>query len=433
MIQPVGYLIVGLFGIGMGVAFLVADPEAPTSRSLALFWILIGSVFLLNIPAAQVLPRVEMIRFFSSAEALILATGLEWALRVMRTQVADDDERRATRLWIRAGQGLAAIYGIVGFAFPLLQAEVWKVAWHAEQLRRPAFYIFAVPFFSSLVIPLAHLFRVQAAKIDPAEGLRILALFAASPFFIAGITISWEWKPIAFAIGEVIFLVGAIRYHVVQGQRGQFLARFLSPQVTALVRDRGLSSAIAKDRREISVVACDLRGFTAFSESASAEEVIAVLERFYASVGEVATEFGGTIKDFAGDGILVLVGAPIAYPDHVARAVAMAVRLSDRISGLLRQWPPLGVGVGVASGAVTVGAIGGVARLEYAAVGRAVNLATRLCARAEAGQVLVDERVAASAPESGRFERLEAVELKGFSAPVPVFSLHAEAFEGGTG
>src|SRR5207249_4219658 len=211
----------------------------------------------------------------------------------------------------------------------LLQAEVWTVAWHAEQLRRPVFYIFAVPFFSSLVIPLVHLFRIQAAKIDPAEGLRILALLAASPFFIAGVTISWEWKPIAFAIGEVIILVGAIRYHVVQGQRGQFLARFLSPQVSELVRDRGLSSAIAKDRREISVVACDLRGFTAFSESASPEEVIAVLERFYASAGEVATEFGGTIKDFAGDGILVLVGAPIAYPDHVASAAAMAVRLAD--------------------------------------------------------------------------------------------------------
>ena len=123
-----------------------------------------------------------------------------------------------------------------------------------------------------------------------------------------------------------------------------------------------------------------------------------------------------------------------AFDERIGeRAVAMAVRLSDRISALPRQWPPLGVGVGVASGAVTVGAIGGEARLEYAAVGRAVNLATRLCARADAGQVLVDERVAASAPESGRFERLEAVELKGFSAPVPVFSLHAEAFEAGTG
>ncbi|HSD09946.1 MAG TPA: adenylate/guanylate cyclase domain-containing protein, partial [Candidatus Binatia bacterium] len=164
-------------------------------------------------------------------------------------------------------------------------------------------------------------------------------------------------------------------------------------------------------------------------ESASAEEVIAVLERFYASVGEVATEFGGTIKDFAGDGILVLVGAPIAYPDHVARAVTMGVRLSDRISALLRRWPPLGVGVGVATGAVTVGAIGGDARLEYAAVGRAVNLASRLCARAEAGQVLVDERVAEACPGSARFERLEAVELKGFSAPVPVFALRTAVLE----
>jgi class 3 adenylate cyclase len=101
--------------------------------------------------------------------------------------------------------------------------------------------------------------------------------------------------------------------------------------------------------------------------------------------------------------------------------------MSDRVRALLRQWPRLGVGVGVASGAVTVGAIGGESRLEYAAVGRPVNLAARLCARAEAGEVLVDERVAASAPESIQFEHLEAVELKGFAAPVPVYALRAGA------
>jgi adenylate cyclase len=434
MSEPVGYLIVGLFGIGMGLAFLVADPEAPTSRSLAFFWVLIGGVFLLNIPGAQVLPRLAMIRFFSSAEALIVATGLEWGLRVMRAQAIDDGERRAARFWVRVGQGSAGIYAIVGFLLPVMQSQVWKVAWHAEQLRRPAFYLFAVPFFSSLAIPLVALSRpIWRSRIDPAEGLRILALLIASPFFIAGLTIPQERKPIVFAIGEVIFLVGAIRYHVVQGRRGQFLARFLSPQVTELVRDRGLASAIAKDRREISVVACDLRGFTAFTESASAEEVIAVLERLYETVGEVATEFGGTIKDFAGDGILVLVGAPIVYPDHVARAVGLAARLSSRIRALLGRWPRLGVGVGVASGTVTVGAIGGDARLEYAAVGRPVNLAARLCARAEAGEVLADERVVASAPESAQFERLEAVDLKGFAAPVPVFALRAGTVEGGTG
>src|SRR5262249_8073941 len=150
MIEPVGYLIVGLFGIGMGLAFLVADPEAPTSRSLAFFWVLIGVVFLLNIPSAQVLPRLAMLQFFSTAEALIVATGLEWAFRVMRAQDVDDDERCAARFWVRAGQMSAALYAIVGFSLPVLQSQVWKVAWHTEQLRRPAFYLFAVPFFSSL-------------------------------------------------------------------------------------------------------------------------------------------------------------------------------------------------------------------------------------------------------------------------------------------
>src|SRR5262249_61647615 len=115
------------------------------------------------------------------------------------------------------------------------------------------------------------------------------------------------------------------------------------------------------------------------------------------------------MRDFARDGFPVLVGPPIGYPDHVARAVALAVRLSSRARALLDRWPRLGVGVGVASGTVTVGAIGGEARLEDAAVGRAGNLAARLCARAEAGGGLSDERGAAAAAAAAHLQPRQAV------------------------
>jgi class 3 adenylate cyclase len=142
------------------------------------------------------------------------------------------------------------------------------------------------------------------------------------------------------------------------------------------------------------------------------------------------TEGGGTIKDFAGDGILTLVGAPIPYADHAQRAVAMALEMRARGRQVLSHWQKLGLdlglGIGIASGYVTVGAIGGERRLEYAAVGPAVNLAARLCALAESGQILADQRTAGLIGEDGaayRFEPLNPVALKGFTRPVTVFAV----------
>src|SRR4029077_15039418 len=144
-----------------------------------------------------------------------------------------------------------------------------------------------------------------------------------------------------------------------QGQRGQFLSRFLSPQVVRVVRERGLASTMQQSRTELSVVACDLRGFTAFTETAAPEEIMKLLAEYYGAVGEVVVRFGGSISNFAGDGILALVGAPIAHPDHPARAIGMALQIRDRVSAILARWKTLGldvgIGVGVASGFVTVG------------------------------------------------------------------------------
>jgi class 3 adenylate cyclase len=153
-----------------------------------------------------------------------------------------------------------------------------------------------------------------------------------------------------------------------------------------------------------------------------------LLQEYYDAVSEVVIECGGTIKDFAGDGILTLVGAPIAYADHAQRALLLAQRIQQRGQHVLSRWRTLGLdvglGVGVASGYVTVGALGGQRHLEYAAVGPPVNLAARLCALAEPGEILVDQRTVGLSGDGQpglRFEQLEPVVLKGFARPEVIF------------
>jgi len=182
-------------------------------------------------------------------------------------------------------------------------------------------------------------------------------------------------------------------------------------------------------RHELSVVACDLRGFTRFSASVTPETVVELLRDYYGSIGEAVAAFRGTIKDHAGDGTLALVGASRPTRDHAARAIAMAIEIARLGDELRASWREagfdIGVGVGVASGEVTVGTIVAGSRLESVAVGRAVNLAARLCARARAGQILVDEHTVEllQTEERRRLERIEAAELKGFPRPVPIFEV----------
>src|SRR5438067_3215853 len=137
-----------------------------------------------------------------------------------------------------------------------------------------------------------------------------------------------------------------------------------------------------------------------------------LLEEYYSAAGEAVAQFGGTIKDFAGDGILALVGAPIPVGDHARRAVEMALAIHDRGDQVLVRWRTLGLdlglGVGVASGFATVGAIGAAGRLEYGAVGPVVNLASRLASHARSGEVLAEPRVVGLAGNGPvRFEKLE--------------------------
>jgi class 3 adenylate cyclase len=195
------------------------------------------------------------------------------------------------------------------------------------------------------------------------------------------------------------------------------------------VRERGLERVLQRTRLEISALVCDLRGFTRFSEAVSSDAVTTLLEEFYDAVGAAVAGAGGTIKDHAGDGVLALFGAPLPLADHAARATEAAIAIRERTAPLLRRWsgsgPELGLGIGIASGSATVGVIGGATRLEYVAVGPAVNLASRLCDRAGPGEILADAETAglASARGQSRFEPRGSAPLPGLSEPVVLFAL----------
>ncbi len=199
------------------------------------------------------------------------------------------------------------------------------------------------------------------------------------------------------------------------------LSKFLSPEVTRLVREQGIEATLAQKTLDITVVCCDLRGFTAFTNRNGAHQMATVLREYYETVVEVAKRFGGTVKDFAGDGVLILVGAPVSRDDHPQAGLDLARDVLESVSALVARFTtstlPLGVGVGVATGPCAVGAIGSQSRLEYTAVGTAVNLASRLCSQATHGQLVICLATADKVRQNPDWVK-EQAQLKGIDEPV---------------
>jgi class 3 adenylate cyclase/CheY-like chemotaxis protein len=205
------------------------------------------------------------------------------------------------------------------------------------------------------------------------------------------------------------------------------LRRFLSPQLADIVVSSGEESLLETHRREITVVFCDLRGFTAFSEKAEPEEVISILNEYHAAVGDLIFRFEGTLQGFTGDGLMVFFNDPIPCADAPQRAVQMAVAMRNRVQQLAEGWSrrgqDLGFGVGIAQGYATLGRIGFEGRFDYAAVGSVVNLAARLCAEAKSWQLLISQRVHAASDEITVVEPVEDLTLRGFADPIRAYNV----------
>jgi class 3 adenylate cyclase len=218
---------------------------------------------------------------------------------------------------------------------------------------------------------------------------------------------------------------------VIQIERASRLKRFLSPQVADLVLASATMEALQSHRREITVVFCDLRGFTGFAEIAEPEEVMAILREYHATLGALIHQFEGTLERFVGDGVLVLFNDPIPCPDPCLRAARMAAAMRARLAELAVRWRAsghsLGFGVGIAHGYATLGTIGFEGRSDYSAIGTVVNLAARLCAEADDGQILVDRKVRAALGDTASLEPAGDLTLKGLHRAVPAFYLHTIA------
>ena len=214
-------------------------------------------------------------------------------------------------------------------------------------------------------------------------------------------------------------------FQTVERQRAE-LARF-APQVASLLSSSGGEQLLAGHRREISALFADLRGFTAFAESAEPEEVLGVLREYHASVGELVVGNGGTVEHFAGDGLMAFFNDPTPLDQHELAAARTAIEVQRRFEELAGRWRrrgyDLGLGIGIALGYATLGRIGFEGRYDYGAVGNAVILASRLSDAAGPGEILVSQRFQAAVEEAIPTEQLPQLELKGFSRPVPAFRL----------
>jgi adenylate cyclase len=205
------------------------------------------------------------------------------------------------------------------------------------------------------------------------------------------------------------------------------LRRFLAPQLADLIVAQGDESILESHRREIVVVFCDLRGFTAFAERAEPEEVMALLRDYHATLGPIVASFEGTLDHYSGDGVMVFFNDPLPTPDPAERAIAMASAMRAAMQARLQAWRrhghALGFGVGISQGYATLGQIGFAERMDYTAIGTVCNLAARLCDEAKDGQILISRRVAVAVADSAKLEEIGDLSLKGLSQAVAVFNV----------
>jgi adenylate cyclase len=226
-----------------------------------------------------------------------------------------------------------------------------------------------------------------------------------------------------------------LRIKGLQDERLARLKSFFSPQLAeALAAGKG-EEVLKTHRREITVEFFDLRGFTAFTDSAEPEEVMELLRSFHGALGKIVLEHQGTLERFAGDAVMVFFNDPVPIEKPAEHAMRTALAVQEAFVPIAKHWQKrsgfdLGLGVGIAQGYATLGAIGFEGRWDYAAIGNVTNLAARLCSEAKAGQILADRKTMAALDGVFDFDPVGPFELKGFSKPVPGFLLKPNSVPG---
>ncbi|WIM13147.1 adenylate/guanylate cyclase domain-containing protein [Enhydrobacter sp.] len=212
-------------------------------------------------------------------------------------------------------------------------------------------------------------------------------------------------------------------------ERTNRLKRFLAPSIAELIVSSGDENILKRHRRDIATLFCDLRGFTAFSESAEPEEVSDLLHDYHATLVPLIQSYEGTLDRFVGDGLMVFFNDPLPCPDPAERAVGLAVAMREAVAALAaalrKRGYQIGFGVGIAQGFATLGQIGFEGRFDYSAIGTVVNTAARLCDAAADGQILVTARVATAVGDLAELADIGMLQIKGLSRPLAVSNVVA--------
>ena len=229
-----------------------------------------------------------------------------------------------------------------------------------------------------------------------------------------------------FADQVAVTIANARLTNAVERQRTE-LARFVSPQVAELLSSERGEHLLAGHRAYVGCLFCDLRGSTAFTETAAPEETLELLREYHGLIGELIPTYHGTLEHFAGDGLMVFFNDPVPVEDHELEAIRMALALQERFRDLGETWSrrgfDIGLGIGVAAGYATVGRIGYEGRYDYGVVGPVTNLASRLSTQASVGQTLVSQRVLAEVEGRVDATPVGEIELKGFARPVLAYEV----------
>ncbi len=251
----------------------------------------------------------------------------------------------------------------------------------------------------------------------------VIGLFTLTRYEVAPFTDQQISLVNAFTQQAVLAIDNLRLIQTIQTQRAE-LARY-APEAAELMSSAAGAELLAGHRREISTLFADLRGFTAFAESAEPEEVLGVLREYHAAVGEIVIRNGGTVEHFAGDGLMCFFNDPRKLDGHQKIAVQSAIEIRDEFAALAGGWSKrgyeLGVGIGLAVGFATLGRIGFEGRFDYGAVGNVVILASRLSDAAAPAEILLSQRLNAAVEGTIATEAVPEKTLKGFSKPVQVF------------
>jgi class 3 adenylate cyclase len=221
---------------------------------------------------------------------------------------------------------------------------------------------------------------------------------------------------------DAVMLSLALAERISRVNRLERLRRFFSPAVADRLLSAPNKDLYVPHQREIVVLFLDLRGYTSFTEKHGANEVMRMLGEFHAVMGELIAEHGATLERFAGDGMMIFFNDPVEVPEPAVKACRMAAEMQSRFENLQTAWAArnygLSLGVGIAQGVATIGAIGFEGRRDYAAIGNVTNLAARLCSQAQGGQTLICSVVTSNVAKTFQARPLPSLALKGFSEPV---------------